>query len=104
MLTVEDESWLLVPAPAWLLDTLAGFGAEAEDREPSLEDEPETDAGIEDGWEDDRDDEYDFRRAPRRLSGRSVRVAKAYEERMGVVAIRELTADDGAEPGARRAI
>ena len=30
LLTVEDESWLLVPAPAWLLDTLATFGAECE--------------------------------------------------------------------------
>ncbi len=29
-LTVEDQSWLLVPAPAWLFDTLATFGAEAE--------------------------------------------------------------------------
>ncbi len=83
VLTVKNQSWLLVPAPAWLLHTLAVFGAECEDREPSLEDEPETDAGIEDGWEDDRNDEEDFRRAPRRLSGPSVRVAKEYEERMG---------------------
>ncbi len=30
LLTVEDQSWLLVPAPAWLLDTLATFVAEAE--------------------------------------------------------------------------
>ena len=29
VLTVEDESWLLVSAPAWLLDTLAVFGADA---------------------------------------------------------------------------
>ena len=53
LLTVEDESWLLVPAPAWLLHTLAVFGAECEDREPFLEDEPETDSGIEDEWEAD---------------------------------------------------
>ena len=39
LLTVEDQSWLLVPAPAWLLDTLAAFGAE--DRENCLEDEPD---------------------------------------------------------------
>ena len=51
VLNLEDESWLLVPAPAWLLDTLAVFGAESEDREPSFEDEAETDAGIEDNWE-----------------------------------------------------
>ena len=48
LLTVEDQSWLLVPAPAWLLDTLAAFGAEAEDREPGLDDEPETDMGADD--------------------------------------------------------
>ena len=45
-----------LPAPAWLLDTLARFGAECEDREPSLEDEPETDSGIEDEPELDRSD------------------------------------------------
>ena len=40
LLTVKNQSWLLVPAPAWLLDTLAVFGTEAEDRENDLEDEP----------------------------------------------------------------
>ncbi len=40
-------------APPWLIDTLATFGAEAEDREPGLDDEAETDSGIEDEWEAD---------------------------------------------------
>ena len=40
---VENRSWLLVPADARLLDTLAAFGAEAEDRELCMEDEVETD-------------------------------------------------------------
>ncbi len=40
LLTVKNQSWLLMPAPAWLLDTLALFGTEAEDRENDLEDEP----------------------------------------------------------------
>ena len=57
LLTIEKQSWLLVPAPAWLLDTLARFGAECEDRElVCLEDEAETDAGIEDESELDRSD------------------------------------------------
>ena len=29
LFTVEDKSWLLVPAPPWLIDTLAVFGSEA---------------------------------------------------------------------------
>lgn len=53
LLTVEDKSWLLVPASPWLLDVLSMFGAEAEDREPGLDDEAETDSGIEDEWEAD---------------------------------------------------
>lgn len=48
LLTIEDKSWLLVPAPPWLIDTLAVFGAECEDREPGLDDEPETDLGADD--------------------------------------------------------
>lgn len=97
VLTVKNRSWLLVPAPAWLLDTLAVFGAECEDREPSLEDEPNHDRELDrSDWEPDCDDEYDFRHAPRRLSGPSVRVAKEHEERMGMVAIRELTAEEAA--------
>ena len=43
LLTVEQGAWLLVPADARLLDTLAVFGAEAEDREMDLEDEPQAD-------------------------------------------------------------
>ncbi len=43
VLLVGDRSWLLVPADPRLLDTLAAFGAEAEDREPFMDDEVETD-------------------------------------------------------------
>ena len=43
LLTVDEQPWLLVPADARLLDTLAVFGAEAEDREMDLEDEPQSD-------------------------------------------------------------
>ncbi len=43
LLTVDEEPWLLVPADPRLLDTLAVFGAEAEDREMDLEDEPQAD-------------------------------------------------------------
>ena len=53
VLDVEGQAWLLVPASPWLLDTLAAFGAEAEDREPCLEDEPGVDR------EPDVDDEPD---------------------------------------------
>ena len=64
LFTVDDKSWLLVPASPQLLDTLAAFGAEAEDREPGLDDEAETDMGVEDmgeldlsDYEPDHDDE-----------------------------------------------
>ena len=40
---VDGKAWLLLRADARLLDTLAAFGAEAEDREPGMEDEEETD-------------------------------------------------------------
>ena len=43
LLTVDERPWLLVPADPRLLDTLAVFGAEAEDRENDLEDEPQRD-------------------------------------------------------------
>jgi hypothetical protein len=43
--------YLLVPADAGLVDTLAAFAAESEDREPDLEDEPD------EGKEDDRDND-----------------------------------------------
>ena len=43
LLTVDEQPWLLVPADPRLLDTLATFGAEAEDRENDLEDEPQRD-------------------------------------------------------------
>lgn len=43
LLMVEDKLWLLVPADTRLIDTLAAFGAEAEDRENDLEDEPQAD-------------------------------------------------------------
>lgn len=39
VLEVEDDTFLLVPVDPLLLDILAAFGAEAEDREPCLEDE-----------------------------------------------------------------
>ncbi len=58
LLRVGRRSWLLVPADARLLDTLATFGAAAEDRENDLEDGP--DEGEEDDrssdWEEDRSD------------------------------------------------
>ncbi len=40
LLMGDDRPWLLVPADPRLLDTLANFGAEVEDRENDLEDEP----------------------------------------------------------------
>ena len=45
-----------MPAPPWLIDTLAVFGAEAEDREPGLDDEAETDMGVDDKGELDLSD------------------------------------------------
>jgi hypothetical protein len=38
--------YLLVEASPWLLDTLAAFGAESEDRENDLEDEPSEDVEL----------------------------------------------------------
>ena len=43
VLAVGGRRWLLVPAPAGLIDLLATFGAEFADREWALEDEEETD-------------------------------------------------------------
>ena len=40
LLMVGGCPWLLVPADDRLLDTLAAFGAEAEDREDDPDDEP----------------------------------------------------------------
>ena len=41
LIQVQDGApYLLVQASPWLLDTLAAVGAEAEDRENDLEDEP----------------------------------------------------------------
>ena len=60
VLMVENRSWLLVPADARLLDALAAFGAEAEDREPFMEDEVESDDDTTNDLElDDVDLEYD---------------------------------------------
>ena len=44
VLDVEGRAWLLVPASPWLIDALAAFGAEGEDREPGMDDEPSDDA------------------------------------------------------------
>ena len=38
-----DSARAAIEASPWLLDILAAFGAEAEDREPCLEDEPSDD-------------------------------------------------------------
>ena len=46
VLVVEGRAWLLVPASPWLIDVLAALGAEAEDREPGLEDEPDREAAY----------------------------------------------------------
>lgn len=44
LIQVQDGApYLLVQASPWLLDTLASFGAKAEDRENDLEDEPSED-------------------------------------------------------------
>ena len=43
VLMVDGKPWLLLQADTRLLDTLAAFGAEAEDREPFMEDEIESD-------------------------------------------------------------
>ena len=55
IVTVDAEQWLLKPAPAALLDTLATVGAVTEDLGPNLDDEPSPDheedtedTGIED--------------------------------------------------------
>jgi len=55
IVTVDAEQWLLTPAPAALLDTLATVGAVTEDLGPNLDDEPSPDheedtedTGIED--------------------------------------------------------
>ena len=61
MLLVDGKPWLLLRADARLLDTLAAFGAEAEDREPGMDDEEETDDDTtNDLHVDDADLEYDF--------------------------------------------
>lgn len=77
LLQTEAGAFLLVPCDAKLLDTLAAFDAQGEDRENDLEDEPDHDNEYEHdavdwsmGTEDDEDngdrepdydDEYDFR-------------------------------------------
>ena len=48
LFTAAGRSWLLVPASPWLIDVLAAFGAEGEDRENCFEDEPDT--GAEPKW------------------------------------------------------
>ena len=53
VLDVEGRLWLLVEASPWLLDVLAAFGAEAEDREPCLEDEPGADREPDESLEED---------------------------------------------------
>ena len=63
LLTIDDKSWLLVPASPQLLDTLAAFGAE--DREPCLEDEPNGDMEPDCGMESDDPAEYDVPEARR---------------------------------------
>ncbi len=77
VLLVGDRSWLLVPADARLLDTLAAFGAEAEDCEPFMEDEIETDDDTNNDRElDDADLEPDCPGARRVLAaGRMVQGA-----------------------------
>lgn len=53
LLEVDGSTWLLVPADARLLDILATFGTEAEDRENDLCDEPGEDEEIDDEPETD---------------------------------------------------
>ena len=51
---MDGQSWLLVPASGELLDILAAFEAEGEDRVVDLEDEPD------EGKEDARDSDNAF--------------------------------------------
>ena len=55
VLDVEGRSWLLVEASPWLLDILAAFGAETEDRELCMEDEIESDDHTNNDLEDECD-------------------------------------------------
>ncbi len=55
LLPTEAGDFLLVPADAKLLDTLAAVGAEAEDRELDLHDDVEIDNSVPIGNEDDED-------------------------------------------------
>ena len=120
LFTVEGKSWLLTPAPPWLIDTLAAVGAEAEDREPGLDDEEETDMGVEDTGELDlsdyepdneaaasgfrnpqlaRGDMRPVKHGPCRVSGKRWLLGGAAhtgKHEHNMVAIRELTAEDAA--------
>ena len=55
VLDVEGRLWLLVEASPWLLDILAAFGAEAEDRELCMVDEIESDGNSNDDLEPEGD-------------------------------------------------
>ena len=108
LLIVEDRPWLLVPASAWLIDTLATLNAECEDRGPYMEDEEQPDdeenhdreKDISD-YEPDCDDEYDYRAAPRWLKDRRARAFDAHEKRIGTIAIKELDTREAARGGVR---
>ena len=56
---VDGKAWLLLRADARLLDTLAAFGAEAEDREPGMDDEEEADDDTTYDEREEADLEYD---------------------------------------------
>lgn len=57
MLIVGEETYLIAPVPAKVIDTLAAFEADMEDRENDLEDEKD------EGEEDDRDSDNAFDRS-----------------------------------------
>ena len=63
ILTIDGELHLILPARPELLDALAAFGAEGEDREPILEDEKD------EGEEDDRDSDNPADREAMTASG-----------------------------------
>ncbi len=81
LLDVGDSGvWLLVPTTAALLDALAAFEVEAEDRENDIEDEPQSDdepsiggSTTEDRELDDCDDEDDGPEKRRRFAAQAER-------------------------------
>ena len=91
ILTVDDQLWLLVPVGQHpeLLDVLAAFEADGEDRENDLEDEPD------EGREDDTacDGEDDLLPARARFAQQRRRPRRTYTQKEGYRLIHQTNHD-----------